>query len=444
MPCLLFLVIYLTPTVVYLSVRRLQRNSKILLLLRKFDTSSEEALLVRDIVVQSCSRSEVPVTLQDAGLLGDFTKVFFPFSCATLIGIGLVGTAGGLVALFSSPPYTEIVFNLASFLLFMLLVRYGASPAVRFLRWVGAYQLTNPHHALKKASRILWWLQKPPFLGSGMTVLRSSEKSWRKLVRFLVRRAECVVIDLTISSESLLWEMTAALRILGPHKIVILYQEADSSGPRSEIESRLAAHFGTDLIGGFNWFGYPAQPPMLARSKMLVRSATISRSRIKKKARELRSIIMPCIQAPPEPVIGRNWLQGKSSEGGGGSKAASDGELEVLCGRCGFKFRSQPTLTFLGFQRLQCPHCSQKLRLPLAPGFRLMYGGIFGLLAGDYMNVHSKIFRLALGLAALGISLILVCDIIIRGLSMLRLRQLTKKAPLGADSAGPDIKPPRR
>ena len=276
------------------------------------------------------------MTLQDAGILGDLTKVLLPLSCASLVVAGLGAMAAALLTALSSPPFTEILLSLSFVLLFLLLVNYGTAPAVRFLRWAGAYQLTNPRKALRRANRILWWVRKPPFFGSGMTVLRSSEKSWRKLVRFLMRRAECVLIDLTVSSEPLLWEVATALSILGPRKIIIFYQQAEGSDVRPEIESGLAASFGAELHG-FNWFGYPAQPPMSEQSPMLVRSPAFSRSQIKKKAKELRSIVRRCIQVPAEPTVGRSWLPGKSHEGTGSPEAATvpkDGEVEVLCGRC--------------------------------------------------------------------------------------------------------------
>lgn len=416
----------------YLIIRRLQRPSKIALLLRKFDKSSQEALFLRDVVTQACWRVTVPVTLQDRGILGDLSKVLPPLSCALLLVLGLYGIVTALLTA-ASPSLAEPLFHLTFLLLFLLFVRNGASATFRFLKWAGAYQLTASHKALRRAREVLHLIQKPPLLVPGMTVLRSSAQSWRKLVRFLLRRADCILIDLTATTDNLLWEIAAASTILGPHKTIILYQRTEAIDARPGIESMLALHFGPELSAQFNWFGYPApvDAQMSFQAQILTRSQTLTRSKIKEEATKLRLLVKRCIQYPAQPVPGGARLRMKiaeQNESVEGTPEPPSGEAEVVCGRCGFHIHAQPAITFWGFQRLQCPNCSQRLRIPLTPRFYLFYSGLLGFLISFSLdNLNKPLFLRIYGLAILLLLSILIWDAIMRRLSTRRAVELTKR-----------------
>lgn len=48
-------------------------------------------------------------------------------------------------------------------------------------------------------------------------------------------------------------------------------------------------------------------------------------------------------------------------------------ELNAVCNNCGTRFCARPTRSFVGFQKLGCPQCVQKLLYPLTSGYRAIY-----------------------------------------------------------------------
>jgi hypothetical protein len=56
-------------------------------------------------------------------------------------------------------------------------------------------------------------------------------------------------------------------------------------------------------------------------------------------------------------------------------------EIDATCASCHTSFRGKPARTFLGFQRLRCPKCSQQVDYPLTSGFRITYWVLVALMA---------------------------------------------------------------
>lgn len=57
-------------------------------------------------------------------------------------------------------------------------------------------------------------------------------------------------------------------------------------------------------------------------------------------------MIWRCLQAPPEPVGGRNWLHIESHEGSKAPTVAPAEELEAFCGRCVSRIEQSQGLHF--------------------------------------------------------------------------------------------------
>ena len=81
------------------------------------------------------------------------------------------------------------------------------------------------------------------------------------------------------------------------------------------------------------------------------------------------------------------------------------GELNAVCNKCGARFRARPTRSFLGFQKLVCPKCVQKLLYPLTSGYRAIYWVIVVLvgfsLAGYFFGKGDVLWPGVTGIAAL-------------------------------------------
>jgi DNA-directed RNA polymerase subunit RPC12/RpoP len=92
------------------------------------------------------------------------------------------------------------------------------------------------------------------------------------------------------------------------------------------------------------------------------------------------------------------------TKGQAAREALRPAEIDAVCGECGTRFRGRPALTFLGFQRLQCPNCSQTVLLPLKKGYLITYWVILGLMVIGAIDGIAKggiPFPGLLGIAAL-------------------------------------------
>ena len=50
------------------------------------------------------------------------------------------------------------------------------------------------------------------------------------------------------------------------------------------------------------------------------------------------------------------------------------------CPKCRNMFNGEPSRTFLGFQKLVCPRCRNRLAYPLTRGYRIFYWGMLVLM----------------------------------------------------------------
>ncbi|MGH2396554.1 MAG: hypothetical protein ACRDFW_06110 [bacterium] len=77
-------------------------------------------------------------------------------------------------------------------------------------------------------------------------------------------------------------------------------------------------------------------------------------------------------------------------------------KIDAVCRECRGRFRAQPKRTFLGFQRLVCPHCSRRVLYPLTTGYRATYWvfvGFMGLVIVTSLATGTIAFPGLIGLA---------------------------------------------
>ncbi len=65
-------------------------------------------------------------------------------------------------------------------------------------------------------------------------------------------------------------------------------------------------------------------------------------------------------------------------------------EISAICNKCGTQFNALPTRSFLGFQKLVCPTCKEKLTYPLTSGYRATYQVLFALMVLSIIGQFSQ------------------------------------------------------
>jgi hypothetical protein len=72
--------------------------------------------------------------------------------------------------------------------------------------------------------------------------------------------------------------------------------------------------------------------------------------------------------------------------------------IDAVCTKCSAKFNQAPKQTFLGFQRLTCPTCQEKVSYPLTRTYRIIF---WVILVAEVVGVASG------GIGYIGIVLII-------------------------------------
>lgn len=64
--------------------------------------------------------------------------------------------------------------------------------------------------------------------------------------------------------------------------------------------------------------------------------------------------------------------------------------IAAQCNKCKSSFTQGPKRSFLGFQKLICPTCNEKLVYPLTNGYRITYWVLFASMALGAINAFSQ------------------------------------------------------
>ena len=127
---------------------------------------------------------------------------------------------------------TSTAWGVASVTALALVVLPFIRPGLRAFRRLGhARAEQDPVAAL---TRVL----EPIRLGRsfGSAIVHCDDQSWRPAVAEALRRANAVVMDLQEWSEHLAWELEQAHSILGPSKMVVVYDQASEGPLRAQLE----------------------------------------------------------------------------------------------------------------------------------------------------------------------------------------------------------------
>lgn len=82
------------------------------------------------------------------------------------------------------------------------------------------------------AGSVIWarsWLAAPPQMAAAMTVMRTDDAVWQDAVAVLVKQCDVIVVDLSIATDSLRWEIGTCLK-LAPDRTIFFSTNTEPSG----------------------------------------------------------------------------------------------------------------------------------------------------------------------------------------------------------------------
>lgn len=80
--------------------------------------------------------------------------------------------------------------------------------------------------------------------------------------------------------------------------------------------------------------------------------------------------------------------------------------IDAVCTKCSAKFNQVPKQTFLGFQKLTCPTCQERVNYPLTTTYRVIFWVILGSEVAFAITQRGAGYIAALLIVATGYGLI--------------------------------------
>ncbi len=295
---LLALNIYAGPWAViigFLVYFKMVRTGKIVVWLRRFHRNEPNRLRFNMLLNRACPGLCIPITIQDSA----FKTSYYSSGASLLVIAPLVFGLGTLlyllcaITIFVSLIALGVSDNIALFLGLVLSI----GPLLLYIKGVRTYMARRGHVVLQakkareKAEDVLQRIRVRKLAFHGVLILKCVDEVWHDMVRFLLSKADAVIIDVSELSENLMWELETAIASPVGNSMLLTCEvlpDMPQELPES-VRSKLENILGPERLSGLRVLYYPAQqpPPGPNRGRMYTRLS-----------KELMSQLAKCIEAP--------------------------------------------------------------------------------------------------------------------------------------------------
>lgn len=170
-------------------------------------------------IIDEASRGfALPVTLQDESVDTPplvSTAVFFP-----VFLVMMLGSLGSSLWLFDLPWFDTTVGNIAGFVMVVLAITAPSVVAVLVCRWLGENRVV-PGTVARVALRAMRTTRSR----RGLVVLKCASENWQECVAELLGSVSLAIIDVSVLSENVEWEIETAVEHLGSRRVLLLAAE---------------------------------------------------------------------------------------------------------------------------------------------------------------------------------------------------------------------------
>jgi hypothetical protein len=148
----------------------------------------------------------------------------------------------------------------------------------------------DPEKAKQNAEEVLRRVRGRKSAFHGVVILKCVDEAWRDVVRFLLSKADAVMIDVSELTENLMWELEAATETKGDDSMLITFgvpPDAPQELPEP-VHQKLESVLGQEKLSQLRVLFYPAvqPPPGPTRGRLYARLS-----------KELASQLGACIEA---------------------------------------------------------------------------------------------------------------------------------------------------
>jgi hypothetical protein len=246
--------------------------------LRRFHRQQHRSF--QKILEQACSFVGIPITIQDSSFR-------FSMSMANVrIGtIAWFGVATLLILSFITMPRITVDF--------VVIVASGALVAVMaFSRKLG-YTHLRQSNAEERTFRLFTKIHAHKGNRGGVVILKCEDSFWRDVVSLAIQNADAVIVDVTESSENVIWELRTAVGAKSPENILLAYEKDEEPFDLPlAVSAELQAAIGSVPLNRLATFVYPRKHNRIPGKKRL-QSFWVS---------DLRGILTKCISYSSVPT----------------------------------------------------------------------------------------------------------------------------------------------
>jgi hypothetical protein len=256
-----------------LFLNRRSQGNAVVLWLRKFHVKGPYPFPFHIYLSRACTGFAVPVTIQDSALPGSGEQ-----AAARLLlrmPVELVKMAGGVAIVFAPLAYVFSLYDVSilSPVNTLIVVLVVSAPVMFFvvrrqMRTLGVFRLDGVGSAKVQDFLVRIKTRRPKTAAGGLAVFRVADDQWRDVVTTALQHTDVLIVDVTILTDHLLWELQQSASCLAAKQLILVYGIAGgvSADLPGELQDKLVEVLGRDTLEGSSRVYYPkyARPWALA------------------------------------------------------------------------------------------------------------------------------------------------------------------------------------
>ncbi len=272
---------------------RMVRTDKLVVWLRRFHKNEPKRLRFSMLLNRACPGFCIPITIQDSA----FKTSYFSSGARLFILAPLIFGLGSLLYLLCTVTIGLLLsaVGISDQSAFVIGSVVSLGPIISYAYNVKNYLARRGHavldaeRAMATAEAVLHRAKQQKSAFSGVLILRCVDEVWRDAVRFLLSKADAVIIDVSELTENLMWELETACENRRIDSMLItcgVSPDAPEELPKP-VHQKLESVLGRERLSRLHVFFYPMEqpPPGLARGRLYTRLS-----------KELESQLGTCIE----------------------------------------------------------------------------------------------------------------------------------------------------
>jgi len=252
---------------------QLTRRKKLLVWLSKFNTREPNQFDFVNCLSYACSALCTPVTIQDTSFKSEHIAAASKQAICSFYFFVFAGLSG-LIIPFIAIGSLELSSSYDIILIFPLMVAGVVIPlyAYKFYQSKREFISVGQSFIQHIVDDYFRKIKNGKINATGINVLKCEDDAWQNVIEIALQEADCVVIDVSVITDSIKWELNAISRIVNTGKVIVVYsfEDADTSELNPDTMQLIRNIFDADSLSKLKFVGYPQNQGKAARKRLNV------------------------------------------------------------------------------------------------------------------------------------------------------------------------------